>query len=105
MGFTLTAIGTLLLLLSLVGIAFGVYMATDPRTRESGQLFAVWWIPGAAAATGVFMRDAVTFAVGLFCFLVAGAVFTYEGGNMRKPAVKRTRKGSEKASREDRAAS
>ncbi len=105
MGFILTAIGTLLLLLSLVGIVFGVYMATDPRTRESGKLFAVWWIPGAAAASGVLMRDAVTFTVGLLCFVVAGAVFVFEDGERRKPAVKRTRRSSERASKEDQEAS
>jgi len=107
-GFILTAIGTLLLLLSLVGIAFGVYMATDPKTHESGKLFAVWWVPGVAAASGVFMRDAVTFAVGVLCFLVAGAVFTFEGGMTQKPTVKRTsraREDSKKTPQRKRAAS
>ncbi len=105
MGFILTAIGTLLLLASLAGVAFGAYMAADPKTRESGKLFAVWWVPAAAAASGVFMRDVVTFAVGLLCFLVAGAVFTLEGGRVQKPALKRTgetREGSEKTTRKDR---
>jgi hypothetical protein len=100
MGFVLTAIGTLLLLLSLVSIAFGVYMAMDPKTREAGKLFAVLWVPGVAAASGVFMRDVVTFAVGALCFLVAGAVFTVADGVTRKPTVKRTgraRGDSEKA--------
>jgi hypothetical protein len=107
-GFILTAIGTLLLLLALVSIAFGVYMAMDPKTRESGKLFAVWWVPGAAAASGVFMRDVVTFAVGALCFLVAGAVFTFEGGMTQKPTVKRmsrARKDPEKNPQKKRAAS
>jgi hypothetical protein len=95
MGFILTAIGTLLLLLSLVGISFGAYMAMDPKTREPGKLFAVWWVPGVAAASGVFMRDVVTFAVGALCFLVAGAVFTFEGGTMQKPMVKRMSRARE----------
>jgi hypothetical protein len=106
MGFILSAIGTLLLLASLAGVAFGAYMAVDPKTRESGKLFAVWWVPAAAAAIGVIMRDVVTFAIGVLCFLVAGAVFTYEDGRTRKPTVKRTnsrRADSEKTTRENRA--
>jgi hypothetical protein len=108
MGFILTAIGTLLLLLSLVGISIGVYMAMDSKTREAGKLFAVWWVSGVAAASGVFMRDVVTFAVGALCFLVAGAVFTFEDGVTRKPTVKRTgrvREDSEKTTQENNAAS
>ncbi len=95
MNFILTIIGILLLLASLVGVALGVYMAADPKTRESGKLFVIWWVPAAAAASGVFMRDVVTFAVGVLCFLAAGAVFTFEDGRTRTrrtrtPAVKRT---------------
>ena len=104
MGFILTAFGTLLLLASLAGVAFGVYMAVDPNTRESGKLFAIWWVPLAAAAGGVFMRDVVTFAVGVLCFLVAGAVFTFEDGRAQTPAVKRTdekREDSEKTPEEN----
>ena len=106
MNFILTAIGTLLLLASLAGVAFGAYMALDPKTRESGKLFAAWWVPAAAAASGVFMRDIVTFSVGVLCFLVAGAVFTFEGGTVQRPAVKRvgsTRDGSERTTRENKA--
>jgi hypothetical protein len=105
MSYILTAIGTLLLLASLAGIAFGVYMAADPRTREAGKLFATWWVPAAAAASGVLMRDLVTFVVGTLCFLAAGAVFTFEGGGMQRPAIGRTgkkRAGSEKTTRENR---
>lgn len=106
MGSILTAIGTLLLLASVAGVAFGAYMATDPKTREPGKLFAIWWVPAAAAASGVFMRDVVTFAVGTLCFLVAGAVFTFEGGRIQRPTVKRTgekRDDSEKTTKENRA--
>ena len=105
MSFLLTAIGTLLLLASLAGTAFGVYMAADTRTREAGKLFAIWWVPAAAAASGVLMRDVVTFVVGTLCFLVAGAVFTFEGGEVQRPTIKRTgkkRDGSEKTTRENR---
>lgn len=101
----LTLIGTLLLLASLAGVAFGVYMAANPTTRESGRLFAVWWVPAAAAAIGLFVRDVVTFTIGVLCFLVAGAVFTFEDGRARTPAAKRTseeREDSEKTTRENR---
>lgn len=91
MGFILTVIGTLLLLLSLAAIGFGGFMAMDPRNRDSGRFFAVWWVPSAAAASGVLMRDVVTFAVGLLCFLVAGAAFALWSGAQRKPSVKRMR--------------
>ncbi len=81
-------------------------MATDPKTREAGKLFAIWWVPAAAAASGVLMRDVVTFIVGSLCFLVAGAVFTFEGGRVQRPAVERAgerRGGTEKTTRENRA--
>ena len=81
-------------------------MALDPKTREPGKLFAIWWVPAVAAASGVLMRDVVTFVVGFFCFLVAGAVFTLENGVSRKPAVRRTsarRNGSEKTTKESEA--
>ena len=98
MAFVLTVIGTLLLLVSLAGVAFGVFMALDPKTRASGKLFAVWWVPVAAAAGGVLMRDVVTFAVGVLCFFVAGAVFTFEDGRTRTPTIKRmnARRGASK---------
>lgn len=80
-----------MLVIALSGIAFGLYMAADPRTREAGKLCAIWWVPGVAAASGVLMRDVVTFTVGILCFLVAGAVFVYEGGRPHKPTVRRTR--------------
>jgi hypothetical protein len=110
----LTVIGLLLLLVSLAGIFFGTYMATDPRTRGQGTLFAVWWVPGVAAASGVLMRDVVTFAVGLFCLLVAGAVLAFEGGRQSKPTARQEidssgetagggeRQGSEKTTKENR---
>ena len=108
MGFILTVFvtvfGTLLLLASLAGVAIGAYMAADAQTRESGKLFAVWWVPAAAAASGVLMRDVVTFSVGVLCFLVAGAVFTFEGARVQRPAVKRVgqeRDSSEKTTREN----
>jgi len=110
----LNAVGLLLLLVSLAGIFFGIYMATDPRTRGQGVLFAAWWVPGLAAASGVLMRDVVTFAVGLFCFLVAGVVLAFEGGRQSKPQARRKngpsggkpgggeRRGSEKTTKQNR---
>lgn len=85
----LTAIGLLLLVVSLTGISIGVYMAADPRTRGQGVLFAVWWVPAAAATSGVLMRDVVTFAVGLLCFLVAGATFAFDDTARGKPTTRR----------------
>ena|SRR5215210_143843 len=85
MGFVLTATGLLLLVITLSGVALGLYMAADSKTREGGWLFAAWWVPGLAAASGVLMRDVVTFTVGTLCFLVAGAVFVLEGDSSRKP--------------------
>ena len=89
MNLILTAIGILLLLVSLAGTLFGVYMATDPKTRGQGTLYAIWWVSGVAAASGVLMRDVVTFAVGLLCLLVAGVVLAFEGGRQSKPPARR----------------
>lgn len=105
----MTLIGMLLLLASLAAVAFGLFMAADPKNREQGRLFAIWWVPGVAAAGGVLMRDVVTFVVGLLCLLVAGAVFTFADAGSGKPTVKR-RGGpprgageSEKTTKENRA--
>jgi hypothetical protein len=87
-GFIVTAIGLLLLVAAFAGIALGIYMAVEPKTRESGRLFAVWWVPALAAASGVLMRDVVTFAVGIVCFLVAGAVMILEDSRPRKAQVR-----------------
>src|ERR687890_1589315 len=89
MSFVLTTIGLLLLVVALAGVALGIYMAVDPRTRESGGLFAIWWVPVLAAASGVLMRDVVTFTVGIVCFAIAGAVFVFEDDRSRKPAMRR----------------
>jgi hypothetical protein len=91
----LTLLGIVLLVPALAGIGLGVYMATNPNTRELGRLFALWWIPGAAAASGVLMRDLVTFTVGSVCFLVAGAVFLLKGLTMRKAHLKRGEAGGD----------
>ena len=109
----MTVIGLLLLLVSVAGVSFGVFMAADPKTRGQGTLFAVWWVPGLAAASGVLMRDVVTFAVGLLCFLVAGAALAFEGGRPSKPTLRRKinlsgeiaggeRRASEKTTKENR---
>jgi hypothetical protein len=88
--FILTVIGLLVLVVALAGVALGIYMAADTSTREQGKLFAIWWVPGVAAASGILMRDIVTFSVGILCFLVAGAVFVFEDSRPRKPAARRT---------------
>ena len=41
--FILTAIGLILLVISLAGIALGLYMSADKSTRSRGRLFAVLW--------------------------------------------------------------
>jgi hypothetical protein len=84
MSIILTAMGLLFLVVALAGVALGVYMAVDPRTRESGGLFAIWWVPALAAASGVLMRDIVTFSVGIVCFVVAGAGIVLQDGRLRK---------------------
>ena len=77
-----------MLVVALGGIALGIFMALDPKTRQSGRLFAIWWVPGVAAASGVLMRDGVTFAVGTVCFLVAGAMVLFEDSRPRKAEVR-----------------
>lgn len=102
-------IGIVLLLICLAGIGLGAYMAMDPRTRDSGILFAVWWVSGAAGASGVIMRDGVTFLVGALCFVVAGVAFVLAGGVRRAPSARGkggprggAPEGSEKTTRENR---
>lgn len=114
MSFILTAIGLLLLVAALAGVAVGIYMAADTKTRERGKLFSIWWVPAVAAASGVLMHDVVTFAVGILCFAVAGAVFILEDSRPGKPTVRRKsdlargrtgnrRLDSEKTTKENRA--
>ena len=90
MSFVLTAIGLLLLAISLAGMALGLYMAADRRTRSRGKLFAILWVPALAASSGVLMRDIVTFTVGLLCFLIAGTVFVLQGDAPNEPPARRT---------------
>ena len=88
MGVILTAIGLLLLVVALAGVGLGIYMAVEPKTRASGKLFAIWWVPGVAAASGILMRDIVTFTVGVICFLFAGAMMVFEDSRPRKSQVR-----------------
>lgn len=84
MSLLFTVIGVLFLLLSLMGIAFGAYMATHPKTRDSGAFFALLWVPAAAAAVGILLRDPVTVLVGLACFSAAGVAVFLSGGKSTK---------------------
>jgi hypothetical protein len=88
MGIVSTVLGLLLLVVALAGIGLGIYMAVEPKTRASGKLFAIWWVPGLAAASGILMRDVVTFTVGLTCFLIAGAVMIFKDNRPRKSQVR-----------------
>jgi hypothetical protein len=90
--FVLIAIGVVLLIVCLAGVGLGVYMALDGKNRETGVLFALCWVSGAAGAAGVMMRDGVTVMIGALCFLVAGSVFVLFGGG-RNTAGKRDRGG------------
>lgn len=75
-----------MLFVSLAGVALGLFMVFDHRTREPGFFLALWWIPAVAAAAGILMRDPATFTIGALCFVVAGAVFALERRGSRKPA-------------------
>ncbi|QYJ17207.1 hypothetical protein Rxycam_03046 [Rubrobacter xylanophilus DSM 9941] len=104
MSFLLSLVGALFLLVTLAGIALGIFMSMFPNTRRPGAYFALWWVSGAAAATGVLMRDPVTFAVGLLCFCVAGAAFATAGRGFGRSGRRRSRRAgsSEKTTRENR---
>lgn len=106
MSLVVTAIGALILAISLVGIAFGVYMSTHPKTQEAGKLFAIWWVTGVATALGVLMRDSVTFLIAMICFAVAGAVLLIKSGSTSRPSARRkssaSRTSSTRTTRENR---
>ncbi len=86
----LVVIGLLLLLLSLAGLAFGVFMALDERNREQGIFFAIWLVPAVAASLGIVLRDWVTFIIGTLCFVVAGAALALEHhGSKEQPRSRR----------------
>jgi len=87
-GILLLLVGALLLLLSLAGIVFGLFMALDQRTRESGLFLSLWWIPAVAAAGGVLMRDLATFTIGVFCFAVAGAAYALEHRSFQRRSAR-----------------
>ena len=89
MSFLITLVGILVLLVSLAAVALGLFMAADRRTREPGLLFALWWTPALATAAGIFMRDPVTFSMGLLCFAVAGAAVYFERRSARKASSAR----------------
>jgi hypothetical protein len=87
----LVVVGLLLLLLSLAGLAFGVFMAFDERNREQGIFFAIWLVPAVAASLGIVLRDWVTFSIGALCFVIAGAALALERhGSKEQPKSRRT---------------
>ena len=86
----LVVVGLLLLLLSLAGLAFGVFMAFDERNREQGIFFAIWLVPAVAASLGIVLRDWVTFTIGTLCFVIAGAALALERhGSREQPRNRR----------------
>lgn len=92
MSFLLIVLGVLLLLSSLAGVAFGLFMALDERTREPGLYFALWWVPAVATAGGILMRDPATFAIGVFCFVVAGVALALERRGARGRPARREKR-------------
>ena len=97
MSFLLAVVGVLLLLLSVAGVALGSLMAADRRTREPGLYFALWWTPAVAAAGGILMGDPATFAIGAFCFVVAGAAFALERRGLQSRGKRRGSRGAKKS--------
>ena len=87
----LVVVGLLLLLLSLAGLVFGVFMAFDERNREQGIFFAIWLVPAVAASLGIVLRDWVTFTIGALCFAIAGAALALERHRSKEqPRSRRT---------------
>ena len=82
----LVVVGLLLLLLSLAGLAFGVFMAFDKRNREQGVFFAIWLVPAVAASLGIVLRDWVSFTIGVLCFVIAGAALALEHHGSKEQA-------------------
>ena len=101
MGVLITFIGILVVLVALAGLALGLFMAVDRHTREPGLLFALWWTPALAAAAGIFMRDPVTFLVGLLCFVAAGvALYLGERSTRKPPNMRRGSPDSERTTQQ-----
>ena len=91
----LVVVGLLLLLLSLAGLAFGVFMAFDERNREQGIFFAIWLVPAVAASLGIVLGDWVTFTIGALCFAIGGAALALERhGSKEQPRSRRTNPAS-----------
>lgn len=84
----LTILGIIVLLSSVAGIVFGGFMALDPKIRGAGVIFALWWISGVVTALGILVRDPATFAIGLFCFSVAGLTLIVDEPKPRKSAFR-----------------
>jgi len=85
----LTILGVLLLVPSVAGAVFGVFMALDSKVRRAGLLFVLWWVPGIVASFGILIRDPATFVMGLVCFVVAGLALLLEERWANKPVSRR----------------
>jgi len=85
----LTILGVLLLVPSVAGAVFGVFMALDSKMRRAGLLFVLWWVPGIVASFGILIRDPATFVMGLVCFVVAGLALLLEERWANKPVSRR----------------
>ena len=89
MNVLLTILGGLLLVPSVAGAVFGVFMALDSKIRRAGLLFVLWWVPGIVASFGILIRDPATFLMGLVCFVVAGLALLLEERWASKPVSRR----------------
>ncbi len=69
-----------------------MFMAFDPRTREPGLYFALWWTPAVATAAGILMRDPATFTIGAVCFFIAGIAFALERRVSRQHPARREKR-------------
>jgi membrane-bound ClpP family serine protease len=96
-GILLLLVGALLLFLALAAVVFGLVMAFDQRTRQFGLFFALWWVPAVAAAGGILMWDLATFAIGVFCFAVAGAAYALEHRSLQRASARGRRANYENA--------
>ena len=83
----LTAIGLLLLTISLGGVVLGLYMAADSKTRARGVLFAVLWLPAVGRSErGPDARRRNLHRRACSAFWSLAAVFILEGDKLVRAA-------------------